>query len=388
MSNSPAWSRLLILSQGRLESIAPDGTSKPLESAFARELIERQERTNQNNAWKYEDRESSGPFSRSNIWGGTGKASPIQPAWFLSVFPGFQSGEFFYTLRVSIVMALLRIDAHDHRERRILHRQDFHEGGIACDPTERRMAMSVHSADGSAHLVQCDHEATIRKELTGGDSIDANPSFSRQIPSRVLYQSTGIARGENGHILAHGPTSIQAVDLKTRDHEVLVESPRFDYLLPLQTSDGTLWAIRRPWKAVRPPSALSMLLDVILIPWRIAKGIFGFLDAFTQMFGKERLRRAGAGDPEAPVQEMRALFLGQSVAPDRKSDQKAIRPPEDWVLVKIRPGCTEEEVARRVGWINLWEDRIVWSDGQSVRTLEGEELHRIRKGWIEKFCLT
>ena len=388
MSSVPTAPRLLLLAHGRLESVSPEGAVTSLDSHFATELLNRQERHHQVNAWKHDGQQGQSPFNRSSLWGANGAPQPLAPTHFLSVVPGFHPGEFFYTLRVSAVAALLRLDGTDGRERRILHQPDFREEGICCDPASNRMVMAMGGADGSSYLALCNHEATVRKDLTGGDSVDAHPSFSRQSPDLVVYQSSGLARGPNGQVLASGPTSIQSIDLRSMEHQVLVDSPKFDHLLPYQAADGTLWFIRRPWKSTLGASPWRSLVDLVLIPWKLAKAIFGFLDAFTQMFGKDRLHRAGGGDPQAGVHEMRGLFLGQAIAGRKeKGAKKTMRPPADWVLVRRSPSGQEETIATQVGWFAPHGASVAWCDGQTIRTPEGEVLHKSKSGWIESFCL-
>jgi hypothetical protein len=59
----------------------------------------------------------------------------------------------------------------------------------------------------------------------------------------------------------------------------------FDHLAPREDRSGNLWYIRRPYEKTAGEVAFSAGKDAIMFPWRVAKGVFGFLDAFSKIYG-------------------------------------------------------------------------------------------------------
>ena len=74
---------------------------------------------------------------------------------------------------------------------------------------------------------------------------------------------------------------------------------------------------------VHPPSyektvgevAVSAGKSALLFPWRVAKGVFGFLDVFSKVYGREDLRTSGGPATNNVKPDMGSLWLhGRMVA--------------------------------------------------------------------------
>ena len=89
----------------------------------------------------------------------------------------------------------------------------------------------------------------------------------------------------------------------------------FDYLAPREDRSGNLWFIRRPFEKTVGEVAVSASKDALLFPWRVAKGVFGFLDAFSKIYGREPMKPSGGPQTTNLQPDMGALWLhGRMVA--------------------------------------------------------------------------
>src|SRR6185503_6097418 len=96
-----------------------------------------------------------------------------------------------------------------------------------------------------------------------------------------------------GHFAALGPYCIQHLDVESGSLNTLAEDPRFDLLTPFQTSTGTLYFIRRPYRTGRELNPLTLLKDIILFPFRLLLAVFHFLQFFSMRYSGKKLSSAG-----------------------------------------------------------------------------------------------
>ena len=76
-----------------------------------------------------------------------------------------------------------------------------------------------------------------------------------------------------------------------------------------------MWFIRRPFEKTVGEVAVSAGKDALLFPWRVAKGVFGFLDAFSKIYGREPMKPSGGPQTTNLQPDMGALWLhGRMVA--------------------------------------------------------------------------
>src|SRR5437773_466005 len=80
------------------------------------------------------------------------------------------------------------------REVRLFHRNDFQTLGFDYGAAADRIVLSRRHDDGTACLEIYDPEGNCKGVVTGGDCIDAAPSFVPAQRTVVVFQSAGVAR--------------------------------------------------------------------------------------------------------------------------------------------------------------------------------------------------
>jgi hypothetical protein len=380
----------LAIAKGELWLHRDGAAPRQVTSAFAREVIERDERGRRNTSWKHAPREQqTGMIPSASLWGSQ-QSGPIAPPKFLHACFGADADTLYYVLRVGEATGLFRQHLAEDREVRLFHKSGIVIRGLAYNPADRRLILSVSQADGTAQLEVYDEEGTLKGAVTGGDSVDASPSMIPDAASALVFQSTGVARHpERGHAVAFAHATLCKLDYRSGQLETLVDEPRYDHLAPRMTPDGTLYAIRRPVEKPVHERAGTALLDTILMPVRLLKAVFGYLNFFSQVYGREPLRSAGG--PRAPEldRDLGTLWLhGRLIELRQVRDDPQYAGnlvPASWELVRRPPGRQWQIVANHVAAFDLAADgAVVYTNGYDVVAWrDGDKLTLARHELVE-----
>ena len=375
--------KTLSIANGELWLHAPGASARQIESPFARELIERDLQSRRNTGWKNAPREQqTGVIPTSTLWGqrGAAGAGAVLAPRFEQAQRGDDDDTLYYLLAIGDTRGLFRRHLAEDREVRLFHRNGWNCNGFAYNASDKRLILAARNANGSAHLEVYDDEGTRRGAITDGDCVDASPSL---VPGRsrgVVYQSSGVARHpQTGHVMAVGHACVHLLDYGSGKMEVLLDDPKFDHVAPRMDAQGTLYAIRRP--ALRPQRERAglALTDMLLMPFRLLKAVFGYLNFFSMVYGKEPLRSAGGPRTPELDQDLGSLWLhGRMIELSKaRSDPQYAGNlvPGNWELVRVaRAGATAEVLARHVAGFDVRGDgTVVFTNGYDIFELEGGE---------------
>jgi len=153
----------------------------------------------------------------------------------------------------------------------------------------------------------------------------------------------------------------------------VLEDDEWDFLQPRTDAGGALYYIRRPYAARDDLPLGQKLKAFFLLPFHLAGALFGFLDAFSRMFGKQSLRPAGKG-PGLPVTQSRyATFHDTTIQLERvlnrrgKIDDRVQLVPKTWELVRRDATGTETVIAEHVVSFDLGPaGEVIYTDGLRV----------------------
>lgn len=376
--------RIAYLSQGKLFVKEPGGDPRLIDSPFAAEVVQRQERDQANNAWKQRGNEDGGPLHPALVWGAQSRGGDHRRPAIVHVEPGPAAGELLYVLRMSRSQGLFRYHLGRSEERRILHKQEFQPVGLSACPRSGELVVAGRTAEGLAHLELLDAEEHHQGTITGGDAFDSNPCHDPREPGVVWFQSAGAGRTSDGTLVAFGPAHINRLDQRNGTLETIVELPGHDCLAPQVDGQGTLYYLRRPWRAPGQVSALGLLKDIVLFPFRLGRALIDFLNAFSLIFSKKPLKTAGGAPGPVPTKGQVWLHGMQVDVADatrrhKGPDGSPALVPSSWELVKRTADGVESVLARSVSSFSVAADgTVVATDGFAVRRLgsTAEILHR------------
>jgi hypothetical protein len=383
--------RAWCISDGTLWRIDGDRPPEQVESAFAQEVIARNERQRHTQGWKTAPRENyQGIIPQSMLWGGRGQAcANLVPARFRYAVRGKDAGSLYYMIDLNGSSALFHYSIADKRETRIFHHAQFQCRGMAYDAERDALVISCENKDGTANLAVYDKDGNSKGAVTGGDAVDAAPSCSMRENGVVLFQSAGIARHpQSGHAIALGPSAINRLHYATGKLDTVAQDPAYDYLAPREDRKGNVYYIRRPYERSTGEHATSLLKDIFLFPWRIVKALFGWLNFFTTIYGREPLRSSGGPGGNPLERDLASMWLhGRMIelSQVRREDGRGGLVPSSWQLRRISPDGQDTFVADHVVSFDLAEDASVfYSNGFEVfHILQGNPTSRKHDGLIE-----
>ncbi len=355
------------LSNGLVFARAHGGPIVQVHSAYAQEADDRRERSRERQSWK--------DGTAFNISAGGGRRSfdaadkPLT-ATGVAFEPG---GDLLYFLHDDHMGGLFRREAASGKELRLVIKQGLHLTDLCPTPDGARIAASSQQSRGVANIAILDREGGHYREVTGGDTVDSAPAWVPGAPQRILFQSAGLARNEQGHILALGNTSIQQLELESGALEPLLEDPAFDHLKPRVLPSGELLFIRRPYEASTYGSG-SMLIDMLLFPFRLLRAIFHYLNFFSLMYSRKPLTSADGPAAQADIKSI--VLQGRRV--DIEKNLRSARPvggvpslvPDSWQLIARERSGAERVLATNVASYDLAQDgTIFYSNGRGVFAL-------------------
>ena len=356
------------LSNGLLFYRERGGEVQQLHSTYAQEALDRRERSRERHAWK------EGTTFGIAAGGGMRNFSAADKPLVATSAAYEANGNLLYFLTDETIGGLFRRDAASGRELRVLLRQRLRLGDLTPSPDGTLLAASSQHSGGVANLALLKSDGSDYREVTGGDTVDCAPAWIPGVPNRMLFQSSGLARNEQGYIVAQGAASIQKLDMQSGSVTPILEDAAFDFLKPRVTPTGDLLFIRRPYEAPRY-STQNLLLDMVLFPFRLLRALFHFLNFFSLMYSRKPLTSASGPAVQADIKNI--LLQGRRI--DAEKALRSARPvqgvpslvPDNWQLVSRNAEGVERVLATNVASYDVSPDgTIVYSNGRGVFVLD------------------
>lgn len=364
------------LSQGKLFVRREEGERTEIVSAFGREVINRSIKIQQANEWK--SQKSGTPFSGSQLWGVSGGDMQAATVQVSGMTMGGESGKIYYLLAMDATGGLFTHDLRSGSEKRLFHRQNFRARDLDWNEQHRLLTCSQSFDNGTANIIITNDEGRESRQLTEGDSVDEAPSWARGGGKKLVFQSAGVARNADGYYQGLGPFAVQELDLERQTLRTLVEDEGYDYLLPHMKADSTLYYIRRPYEIMgkKPLSFFEFLKDFLLVPFRLLRSLFHFLDFFSRTFSQKPLTTASGpktqGDDEQKIELRGRMIEAQNGRNrDKMKNQDLSLVPDSWELVERAPSGETSILAKGVVSFDLAEDgSLIHTDGRRVYKID------------------
>lgn len=296
-------------------------------------------------------------------------------------------GKIAYAFTVNGSSGVYFKDAADPKAREEHVLTSAKEEFLSVSGTKELFAVTVRRDELTSSIATLDPRTSELKTLTEGDSRDANPSFSPLEKSLLYFDSAGVGRTADGVFSGkYAPAAILSLDLESLEIKEVLRDKKDSYVKPKMAQNGDLYCIRRP---NREKSGGSVLSDILLFPFRILKGIFGFLQAFVSTFGNTSLTTAAAGG-DNPAKgrktDSRRLFIdGRRVEIEKEyrknqktKDKDCGFIPLSWKLVRVSQGGEETVKAGICDFALLKDGGLVCTNGRHV--------FRIKDGTCKKIA--
>jgi hypothetical protein len=361
---------VLYIAQGKINLLEPGRPARLIESKFGQSVIDRAARIQQRNAWKTQG--SGAKFmSGRMLWGGDQEGPTAIPMAVTGISCGTHSGELVYSIATHEITGVFALRNKATEEQRLFHTADFRIGQLSAHPQDDRIACVVHGS-GLSNIAVMRGDGSELTELTQGDSLDRAPSWVPGLSSELLYQSSGVARDQQGNNLGASPARIERLNLDSGELTTLLADEHYDYLDPHMDGEGNLYCIRKPSASMaRKFRPLRALLDLILLPLRILYALFQYLNFFTVRYTGDPLVTSGdARQKRADLRQM--MLLGNIMQAQRDAEglferEKDGLVAKTWELVKKPPQGDPQVLERGVLSFDICGDgSILYTDGSRI----------------------
>jgi hypothetical protein len=243
------------------------------------------------------------------------------------------------------------------------------------------LAVASQQAAGVGNICVMKTDGSGLRDVTGGDTVDSAPAWIPGEPNQLLFQSSGLARNEQGYVVAQGHASIQILNMDSGSISPVLDDPAFDYLKPRVCPAGNLLFIRRPYEAPQY-GAQNVLLDTLLFPFRLLRAVFHYLNFFSLMYTRKPLTSASGPMVEADLKNIllqgRRIDAEKAVRSARAVNGVPSLVPDNWELVSRNTKGAEQVLATNVASYDISADgTIVYSNGRGVFMLEKDGSSRL-----------
>ncbi|MDH5356558.1 MAG: hypothetical protein OEY09_19100 [Gammaproteobacteria bacterium] len=363
-SSSDTNHEFIFISRGKLFLNNTSNQLEEIHSPYVQEMIDRMNRKKQLHGWKQNTSLSTSFVGQNDISANDQVGLQVVGAQFCP------DNKLIYFMKDSNVGGLFKYDATTKTEHRLLHQQNLYYENLAVNPDSGKILCSDHHENGTADVTILNDDGHGSEQLTEGDTVDSSPAWIPGDVSSILYQSSGLARSEEGYVIAHGPSAIKMLNLDNNEVVSVLEDVNFDFLQPRVDRQGNLYFIKRPYEAQQYGGS-NLILDTLLFPFRLLRALFHYLNFFSLMYSRKPLTSASGPKVEADLKDI--LIKGKRI-----DAEKALRTesringipslvPKSWQLIKRTQKGAETVLATNVASFDLTsDDTILYSNGYAV----------------------
>ena len=360
----PAGMSVAYISAGKLFCKTDNGVPKEISSPYIQDIEDRLARSKERNAWKENTSFQVGAYGQTKTFAADGAAIQFTSALF------HKERSVLYFLKDQGIGGLFSYDLDTGIELRIVHKQHLDLADLQLDSAGQKILCRSGGKDGASNIATMDIEGNMFREITGGDTIDAAPSWVPDAEDTILYQSAGLARSPEGYVAATGHMTIQKLNARSGNIETVLESPAHDFMQPRVCAQGNLHFIRRPYEAPSYSSG-NILVDTLLFPFRLLRAVFHYLNFFSLMYSRKPL--TGAAGPKVQADIKDVILKGRRINAEKALRQEnpingvASLVPRTWELVRRSRQGSETVLATNVASYDLLADgSIIYSNGRAV----------------------
>lgn len=295
----------------------------------------------------------------------------------------FNSIEFFgspdkiiYSITVNDLSGIMTKDltAEKDSEGHVIHSRENIFCGACPDTENDKFVTCIKTSYENAHLAVYDVKTDDYMTVTDGDSCDFDASFSRSDDSLVYFASKGVGRNADGEFVKFSHSSIYSYDVFTGDIEEILSDPNKSLIRPKDDGKGNLFYITRP-EQKNKTGFFRLLLDIILIPWKLLKAMYYFAEMFTMMFTGKGFTEKSANPAKTMKKSQGMIVIDDNLINAEEEYRKNLRhkdnpagvAPWSWQLVRrTESGETTSLANGVIDYCLLSDGSIAYTNGKHV----------------------
>ncbi|MEK6743307.1 MAG: hypothetical protein AABZ15_06850 [Nitrospirota bacterium] len=264
-------------------------------------------------------------------------------------------------------------------EGHIIHDHKIAFLNLDYHPQTEEIVVSVQDSAWGRHLALFEPKSSRYRKVTEGDCVDENPVWGKRTGRSIYYDSAGVGKSGDGRFIGVGERTINRLDLDSGTITELVSLAKHDCFLPRLDCEDTLSFIKRPHK--KPGSEKMSFKDFLLIPWRLIRAIYSFLQFFSMRYTGEPLSTAGPNPMKAQNKDPKEIFInGNLINAEQTLKENRAKggafpgiAPRDWELTRREKDGSFTCLKKGVLDFDLTENGgIVYSNGKYLIRLDRE----------------
>lgn len=352
-----------------------DGKIKEYTCDFYNNYITAERRTKDNYAWKHHG--EGARFMGEELLGDdneTDKTAYFNSLDFLS------NDEIIYSVTVKDISGVMRKYLSDDKlgEAHVIHSRDLVFDGACPNADKSKFITCAKNDYVTSHLTEYDFKTDDYYTLTDGDCADLDAFYSKRNDNEILFSTKGAGRNSQGEFVKYSPSKICSYDKLSGDITDVIADANYSYVKPKDDEHGNLYYVRRTEEKPKT-NPLRILLDVILIPWRILQAIYYFLESFTISFTGKKFIRDGSNPAKTRDKSKRqTLIEGNLINAEneyknnlRHKDANAGYAPRSWELIRRSPDGSEKIIRRGViDYCITCDEEIILTNGKYVLCID------------------
>lgn len=300
----------------------------------------------------------------------------LKNSYFNSI-DAFKDNKVLFSVTINDVSGIFIKDlsADKDSEAHVIHSQEQSYSGSAPDLTFSKIATSIKEDYYTSHLALFNLESNDFTSLTAGDCYDFDSTFSNKSPDDILFATKGVGRDSDGDFVTYSPSSICRYNLNLMEVEEVISEDKFSFVKPKEDSNGNLYYVKRPSNTEKRGGG-HIIIDILLIPYRILEAIITFIETFIMMFTGKGFSKNSKSKSSTKTANKRPdeLFIeGNLINVDKEyknnlkhKDAYAGYAPRSWQLIK-RSDNNQTVIANGVIDYDLASDgNIVYTNGKHV----------------------
>jgi len=300
-----------------------------------------------------------------------------------------------YAISLENTSGIYSIDKEDEEftENYILKKADMRISHLAYSEETGTIIASFGSGGIERHLAVCNENTATFNIITEGNSIDITPSFSKKNSNEILFSSAGFYVGEKK--IVYGAYVINKLNTATYNMEEILADEKYDFLYPQQEEDGTLYCIRRPKTT---PEESNSITDIAMVPVRMAKAVFGWMNVFSQMYtGESLLKKSGGNNPTKEKQKTEGeLFIeGNLINVEKTLQENSLQDsdnpgviPKNWELIAMEGNEPIKVIAKGVmSYCVNADGTVIYSDGRYIKYItNSKSINPLQASFAKNIC--
>ncbi|MBO5889299.1 MAG: hypothetical protein J6Q58_04080 [Clostridia bacterium] len=287
-----------------------------------------------------------------------------------------------YSLFINEISAVYGKNLSDKKssESHILHDNNLIIKGSS--EVNGKIALTVSNDSVTSHLAIYSKLDNDYRLVTDGDSCDEYPSYSNSNDGVILFSSKGVGRDYNGNFVEYSPSSIFTYNEYSLEVNEIFANPDYSFIKPKQNKNGEIYAIRKP---IKERKQSNLLLNVLLIPFRLVKAIYYMFESFTKAYTGKGFTENSSNPAKRNDKNPRQIFIdGNLIYADKEyklnkkhaGDLAGII-PRSYELVKLLNNGEVEVIKKGVIAYDFCDDGFIVSNGKYILKTDGNKTEKI-----------